>query len=162
RLAGTEAYLPILEILEDLLQGDNDRSISGSMKELAPDWYGQVAPPLSGEGARTGADTKPVSQESLKRQLAAFLKDISRRRPLIFFFDDFQWADASTVDLVAYLASRFDSIHILVLVTYRPGELLLAKHHPFVQTKFELQSRNQCSDLVLDFLAREDVAAYLD
>src|SRR5262249_30118618 len=37
RLAGAEAYLPILEALDSLLQGDS--TAAGVLKRLAPTWY---------------------------------------------------------------------------------------------------------------------------
>src|SRR5678815_4554555 len=39
RLAGTEAYLPILEALEALTRGPGAASIVALMKRLAPTWY---------------------------------------------------------------------------------------------------------------------------
>ena len=50
RLAGTEAYLPLLEALDNLLQGDRNPAMARAMKELAPTWYAQV---VSLSGAAT-------------------------------------------------------------------------------------------------------------
>src|SRR5688572_3515862 len=50
------------------------------MRLLAPTWYGQVAP-LSAENAsdaRVLAEVKTGSQERLKRELFAFLQEVSR------------------------------------------------------------------------------------
>src|SRR5207253_1725713 len=48
RLAGTEAYLPLLEALESLLQGGSNSINTGAvgrlMKQVAPTWYAQVVP----------------------------------------------------------------------------------------------------------------------
>ena len=45
RLAGSEAYLPVLETLESLLVGDDRHSgAQQRMVLLAPTWYAQVAP----------------------------------------------------------------------------------------------------------------------
>jgi serine/threonine protein kinase len=44
RLAGTEAYLPFLEALDNLLQGSSDGSAALMMKRVAPAWYAQLAP----------------------------------------------------------------------------------------------------------------------
>ena len=161
RLAGTEAYLPFLEILEDLIQGDDDGSVVQLLKELAPDWRLQVSVDTTLSNELQAREVKPVSRERLKRQIVNFFGQVSRRRPLVLFFDDIHWADASTVEFLAYLAFQFDSMRVLMLATYRPHELVLAGH-PFVQMKLELQRRNLCSDLHLDFLTQEDVAAYLE
>jgi tRNA A-37 threonylcarbamoyl transferase component Bud32/tetratricopeptide (TPR) repeat protein len=47
RLAGTEAYLPILEALEGLLHGTMGSQLARVMKLMAPTWYVQVASQLA-------------------------------------------------------------------------------------------------------------------
>jgi hypothetical protein len=69
RLAGTEAYLPLLEALDSVLRSGSHPTLAGPMKQLAPTWYAQVVP-LSGdseESARLLADVKAASQERMKR-----------------------------------------------------------------------------------------------
>ena len=160
RLAGTEAYLPLLEALESLLQ--SDQSIATAMKQLAPTWYAQVAP-LSGEGeesARLLAEVKAASQERMKRELANFLQAVAHPRPLVLFFDDLHWADVSTIDVLSFLASKFDVMGVLIIVTYRPSDMLLAKH-PFAQIRPDLQARGVCRELLLEFLNEAEIAEYL-
>mgnify|MGYP002138963200 CR=1 FL=1 len=165
RLAGTEAYLPLLEALEALLRyGTASGSESGSfkMKQLAPTWYAQVVP-LSGdseESARLLAEVKAASQERMKRELAAFLQAVAMPQPLVIFFDDLHWADVSTIDLLSFLAGKFDSLNVLIVVTYRPSDMLLAKH-PFLQIKPDLQARGVCRELSLEFLTEAEIAEYL-
>ena len=65
RLAGTEAYLPILDALESLLPSGSNSAAARMMKQFAPTWYAQVVP-LSGggeESARLLAEIKAASQE---------------------------------------------------------------------------------------------------
>ena len=59
----------------------------------------------------------------MKRELRAFVDELSRVKPLVLFIDDLHWADASTVDLLAYLCSQFGAMRLLLLVTYRPTDL---------------------------------------
>ena len=160
RLAGTEAYLPLLEALESLLQ--SDESIATAMKQLAPTWYAQVVP-LSGDGeesARLLAEVRAASQERMKRELANFLQSVAHPLPLVLFFDDLHWADVSTIDLLSFLAGKFDVMRVLIVVTYRPSDMLLAKH-PFAQIKPDLQARGVCRELLLEFLNEAEIAEYL-
>ena len=160
RLAGTEAYLPFLEALESLLQSEND-SIAQMMKLLAPTWFVQISP-FSGESSanRAQSDLKTASQEWMKRELATFLLELSKQQPLVLFLDDLHWSDSSTVELLAHVADRLDSMRVLLLTTYRSSELLLNKH-PFLNIKLDLQSRGKCHEINLGFLSGEDVAHYL-
>jgi len=162
RLAGTEAYLPLLEALESLLQDGSNPAASRVMRQIAPTWYAQVASLSieSEESARVLNEVKGASQERMKRELGAFSQEVSRLRPLVLFFDDLHWADISTIDLLNFLATRFDALSVLVIVTYRPSDMLLAKH-PFLQIKPDLQARGLCRELQLEFLNREEIAEYL-
>jgi len=160
RLAGTEAYLPLLEALEGLVE--NDSNVAAAMKLIAPTWYAQVIP-LSGDDEETTKlmnEVRAASQERMKRELGAFLQQVSRQRPVVLFFDDLHWADVSTIDVLSFLAGKFDGLHVLILVTYRPSDLLLMKH-PFLQIKPDLQARGLCREVTLEFLTEANVAEYL-
>jgi hypothetical protein len=133
RLAGAEAYMPFLEALDSLLRGEAGEHAARIMRLVAPTWYAHVAPlsleRSSSEEVKT--DIKSASQERMKRELSSFLQEISQVKPLILFIDDLHWADVSTVDMLAYLASKFTGLRLLILTTYRSSDLLLAKH-PFL------------------------------
>ncbi len=160
RLAGAEAYLPFLEALESLLRNPANQSMARVMKAIAPSWYIQLASSQDSSIERAMAETPTVSQERMKRELVALLQEISRDNPLILFFDDLHWAGASTIDIIAYLATRLPEMRLLMIATYRSAEMLLNKH-PFLPLKLDLQGRGISQELQLEFLTREDVKRYL-
>jgi predicted ATPase len=161
RLGRTEAYLPFLEVLESLLRSETGESVERTMKLLAPTWYRQIVPSVdNSSGLRSIVDAGVTSQDRMKRELGTLLLELCRLRPLVAFLDDLQWADASTIDLLAYLAGRFESTRILIVVTYRASELLVGKH-PFLTVKLDLQARGVCREVPLGFLGRRDIEAYL-
>ena len=162
RLAGTEAYLPFLEALESLLHGEVGEAAARVMKATAPNWYAQVVSLTAEDSSLTRvlAESKAASQERLKRELGAFLREVSHLRPLLLFFDDLHWADASTVDLLAYLGGRCAGMRALLVLTYRPTVLALGKH-PWGPVKLDLQARGVCRELALEFLTRADLDRYL-
>jgi len=161
-LAGAEAYLPVLEALEGLVRSGGD-SVGRALKVLAPTWYVQVAPLTAGTDSsadRVAEQARQASQERVKREVRAFLYEVSRARPVVIFIDDIHWADPATIDLLGYIARTFDEMRVLIVAAYRVSELLLAQH-PFAALKLELQSRGVATDLPLRFLGREDVERYL-
>src|SRR5262249_18328067 len=125
RLAGAEAYLPFLEALDSLLYGNSGASAAMAMKLLAPTWYVQLAPLAACDPPRAAVltDAKAASQERRKRELAIFLHEVSRQRPLVVFLDDIHWADSSSVDLLAYLGTKCTEMRLLLVLTYRPSDL---------------------------------------
>jgi predicted ATPase len=160
RLAGEEAYLRFLEALESLLR--NDVGAARRLRASAPSWYAQLIPLSESDpsDARLQEYLRTTTQERVKRELAAFFYEVTREQPLILFFDDMHWADPSTVDLLAHLATKFDSTRIMVVVTYRPSELFLLKD-PFIQVMRDLRSRWLCRDIGVEFLSPEDVSHYI-
>jgi hypothetical protein len=156
RLAGAEAYLPILDALEDLLKEDPGGAIRRALDEQAPSWSRQVAPFDTGPGAPPAAP----SQERLKRELAAFIANVSDITPLVLFIEDIHWADASTVDLLAYVLTRLGNHRLFTIITFRPSELQLAQH-PFLALKLDLQTKGIARELPLNFLTENEVRALL-
>jgi predicted ATPase len=162
RQAGSGAYLPWLEAL-DALRHQRGTPVARTMKAVAPTWYAQVAPPDTGDTPETRALTvnRAGSQEWMKRELSAFLEELSRQKPVVLFFDDLHWADDSTVDVLAYVADRLRSHRILAIATYRPSDLRLGKQ-VFLPLKLDLEARGICRDVHLEFLSPGDVERYLD
>jgi predicted ATPase/predicted Ser/Thr protein kinase len=177
RLAEAEAYLPVLDALEDLLAADASGAVARAMQVVAPTWYAQLAPAgarlaetrdppsvLSAENDREkalhGRPERASSQQAMLREFCTLVQEISRLGAVVLFLDDVHWADVSTVDLLAQLGRHCPSLRVLVLVTYRPTEMLLGPH-PFHRVRLELEERGACIELLLGFLSREDIRAYL-
>ncbi len=156
RLAGAEAFLPILDALEDLLSEDPGGAIRSAFQTHAPSWTKQVAPFATGPGPAA----PPASQERLKREIAAFLAAVCAMQPLVLFIEDIHWADTSTVDLLAYITTRLSNERLFTIVTFRPSELQLAQH-PFLTLKLDLQTRGVARELPLAFLTENEVRALL-
>jgi predicted ATPase/predicted Ser/Thr protein kinase len=162
RLAGAEAFLPFLEALDNLLQGDGGASAAQMLKLMAPTWYVQLAPPTAADPSPAGgrAEAESASQERRKRELGVFLRELSLLRPLVLFLDDVHWADPSSADLLAYLGSKVAGLPLLLVLTYRPSDLLRSQH-PFGPVKLDLQGRAVCREISLPYLNHDDVDRYL-
>ncbi|HTG85084.1 MAG TPA: AAA family ATPase, partial [Gemmatimonadales bacterium] len=158
RLAGTEAYLPLLEALQSLLEAPSRSWMTSSMKRLAPSWYAEVA--TSETPTAETSLLQAVSQERMKRELVGFIQEVARQQPLVLFLDDVHWADASTVDMLAYLGTRLENLKVLIVATHRPAELALTGN-PFRALKMHLMARQQCEELTLGFLDRSGLDALI-
>jgi len=160
RLAGSGAYLPLLDALEGLLRTDVRGVIARLLADLAPNWYAQLAPALLPLTLRATAEIQAASQERMKRELNAFLREVCRLRPLVLFLDDVHWVDASTIDVLGYVANQMGTAQMVILTAYRPSELHLAKH-PFGPLKLDLQSRGLCREVSLQLLTPADIEQFL-
>jgi predicted ATPase len=148
RLAGSEAYLPVLEAIDSLQHHTSHGSLSRIIRAVAPSWFVQImpAPTSDSSAARLAAETANGSQERLKREIAALLATAGQLHPIILWFDDVHWADPSTTDLLAYLAVRLEGVRALIVTTCRPAELAQSKH-PFLALKLDLLARGQCLEI---------------
>jgi predicted ATPase len=162
RLAGSEAYLPVLEVLDSLQRNEQHGSLSRLIRALAPSWYVQIMPPSSNDSsaARLAADTATGSPERLKREMAALLEEVTRMHPVVLCFDDVHWADPSTTDLIGYLGHRIDSMRLLIITTCRPSELAQSKH-PFLPLKLELVAHGSCREIRPGHLDEAAINRYL-
>lgn len=161
RLSGTDAFLPILEAIEGLIRGESGDQAARILKRFSPTWYLLVAPSVGDATVEAmSRDVKSASVERLKRELLTFFEELARTRPVVLFFDDVHWADISTCDLITYFGGKIDGLRLLVIASYRPSEMLAAKH-PFQQVKLQLEGRGISRDLRLNFLTEEDIERYL-
>ncbi len=157
RLAETEAFVPILEILDNLLRREQSGDLARRMKSTAPDWYEQVA----GETADDQSNqSRPTSPERMRRELISFFEELSRDRPVVLFLDDVQWADSSTCDLLTYVGARMNRTRLLLLMAYRPGTDFAIDRAP-TKLKLDLERRGKCREIPVSFLTEEDVASYI-
>lgn len=113
-----DAWAPVLEALTGMLRGPRGRALRHRMESNAPSWSAEFAERIDGRRDRVSA--LAASHERRLRELGDALTDISREVPLVFFLEDLQWSDPSTLDLVAMLARRREPARILLLVTARP------------------------------------------
>ncbi|MCI0703787.1 MAG: protein kinase, partial [Planctomycetia bacterium] len=164
RLAEAEAYLPILEALDSLIRGPNGGIAARFLRTLAPTWCAELTPvPIlaTTTGGRVDEPAPAPTQTRMKRELVAFFRELSRRTPIVLFIDDIHWADVPTADMLAYLGRRGPGLPLLLVVTFRPDELLLA-NHPFIPVKRDLQARGLCKQLAPRRLDLGDVTRYLE
>jgi DNA-binding CsgD family transcriptional regulator/tetratricopeptide (TPR) repeat protein len=67
-------------------------------------------------------DREPPRSRLLE-SLAALVGDLARERPVAIVLDDIHLADASSWDVLQYLAGRLARSRLLIVATARPGEL---------------------------------------
>jgi predicted ATPase len=149
RLAGTEAYLPVLEALDSLQRSEHLGNLSRVIRALAPSWYAQIMQPAPNDSsaARLAADTIGGSQERLKFEIAALLEELGRLHPVVLWFDDVHWADPSTTDLLGYVARRLNGMRVMIIATCRQSALALARH-PFLPLTQDLVAHGECQVMV--------------
>jgi len=164
RLASAEAFLPLLDGLDGLTCAGEDAAITRLLRAIAPTWYVQIAPLWSTADlafASVLERARAASPERVKRELGAFVAHITAVSPLVVAIDDFHWADASTVEVLAYLLSKPDLERLLLVCAYRQTEMTLSAH-PFVSVRHELMKRRILVEVPLRRFSLQETACYFD
>jgi DNA-binding CsgD family transcriptional regulator/tetratricopeptide (TPR) repeat protein len=109
-------YLPLVEALRPLRGSPALGDLPGGPGELA-----RLLPEL-GTPAPEGAGATDSQPRLFEAALAVLDRLGEEGRPLLLVLEDLHWADASTLDLVAFLAHAVPGRRILLLATYRSDE----------------------------------------
>lgn len=143
-----------LRALRGQLSPDELGPLLGSARvELA-----QLVPELG-----DGAEDLPGGERDPSRLLELILGVIGRladAQPLALVFEDVQWADAATLDLMALLVARTVSRTLLLVFTVRSDELHRA--HPFRRVAARWEQQRAIERIELDRLESRDVAAQIE
>lgn len=87
------------------------------------EWQRQLFP-LSGEEGKT-AKTAVYDHDTLVNGLSKVLERLAQVHPMLILLDNFQWADAGSLNVLVHLGRRIKSLPILLVVAYRPSEIAM-------------------------------------
>lgn len=156
-----EAYMPVLEAMGRLCREPQGESLIKLLARQAPTWLVQMPWLVNEEDF--GALQKRVLGSTRDRMLREMLEAVEKmtiERPLLMILEDLHWSDPSTLDLISTLARRQEPARLLLIGTYRPGQVR-QEAHPLLGIQQELRIRGQCVELALSYLTQEAVTEYL-
>lgn len=157
--AAGEAYLPVLEALGRLGREPGGDALVRALRRWAPTWLLQLSALVDDEELETlQRRVLGAPRERMLREMAEALEALAAERPVLLWIEDAQWADYSSLDLLAYLARRPEPARLLVVATCRPAD---AGDHPLRALQQELKARGRCAELALRGLTDGEVAEYL-
>ncbi len=158
---GKEAYYPMLEALDQLCHGSAGDSVVQTLTAQAPTWLVQFPSLVKREHRETlHREILGATRERMLREIGDALETITSATPLLLVFEDLQWVDHSTVDLISALARRRASAKLMLLATYRPFDVSFGEQ-PFLALKQELLVHQLCREIDLEPLTEAEVAEFL-
>jgi class 3 adenylate cyclase len=159
---GAPAYWPWVQILRSYVHDRDPKELLSDMGPGAADIAGVVSevrerlpglpepPELDPEEARF----------RLFDSITTFLRNASKRTPLVLMLDDLHWADKPSLLLLQFLARELGPLRLLVLGSYRDVEL--GRQHPLEETLAELTRTQLCERILLRGLQAVDVARFIE
>ena len=154
---GKEAYYPVLEAMGQLCRGSGGASVVETLANQAPTWLVQFPALIKREHRETlQQEILGATRERMLREFGAALDTIAAQAPLLLVFEDLQWVDHSTVDLISALARRRGPAKLMLVVTTRPLDIT-----PLQELAQELRVHRLFHEVDLDPLTEVEVAQYL-
>jgi DNA-binding winged helix-turn-helix (wHTH) protein/tetratricopeptide (TPR) repeat protein len=155
-----QAYLPVLDAIGALCRGTGADQVIEVLATHAPTWLVQlpslIRPNRLDELQRRASG---ATQARSLRELAEALEALCVEAPVAIVFDDLQWTDPSTAEVLAFLGSRREPARLLVLGVYRSEEV--PRGHPLMKVAAELIAHRQASSIGLEGLSTDSVDSYL-
>ncbi|UYM04828.1 helix-turn-helix transcriptional regulator [Solicola gregarius] len=149
-------FVPIIGALRQFIADSDDDHV----RRCADRWptvFTQLAPAQVPSGPVDAfAPLSPSGQVRLFESILSMVGDLAATRPLLWIIEDLQWADLSTLDLVAYLARNLSDEHVVVMLSVRTDDLPRA--HPLRGWLADLERLAIVDRLGLGRLGRDDTA----
>ncbi|HXX49592.1 MAG TPA: AAA family ATPase [Myxococcota bacterium] len=151
-----QPYLPVLEALGELLEGDASGGFARDLRRLAPSWAAALP-----ELGTAGPAPAGLTQQRMLAELAGALEHAARSRRLVLVFEDLHWADPSTIALFDLLSRRTAPARLLLAGTLRDAALAgdSSELRAFLASRI---GRGGCTAIELGRLGEADVHAYLE
>src|SRR3984957_8310157 len=157
-----EAYGPMLDALGQLCRGPQAGPIIQILATEAPTWLAQLPALLTREHRATlQREILGATRERMVREIGDALDSIAAERALLLLFEDLQWVDDSTVDLISALARRRTPAKLMLLATCRPLHAEPAGHASLKGLIPDLLVRRLSREIALIPLSEAEVEEYM-
>ena len=148
-------YGPVVGVLRDVARqlpaGDVAEVLGFAQRSL-----GLVAPMQSDAEA---APTSGLVKTKLFEALLQSVETLAARASVVLVFEDLQWADSASIEVIDFLTRNLHDIPVLLVATYRADEV--ERGGALRRLLAELGRHNRVSQVELSGLDRVEIAALL-
>jgi DNA-binding CsgD family transcriptional regulator/tetratricopeptide (TPR) repeat protein len=150
-------FAPLVDMLRALaveLPGEQLEGVLGPARAE----IGRLVPEL--QDGLPGPAVPERDPSTLLELMVGMIARLAADTPLMLVFEDLQWADGPTLDLLALLVARSGGRRLLLVLTARSDELHRA--HPFRRMAARWEQQRVAERLELERLGRREVAAQIE
>ena len=149
-------YAPVVDMLRMLASELDDNDLKALLGPARAE-IGRLVPELDdGREAPGRADRDP---SRILELLLGVIGRLAAARPLVLAFEDVQWADPATLDLIALLVAGPTARRLMLVFTVRSDEL--HRTHPFRRISARWEQQRAVERLELERLSASDVATQI-
>jgi DNA-binding CsgD family transcriptional regulator/tetratricopeptide (TPR) repeat protein len=150
-------FAPLVEMMRalsgELSEGQLDAIIGPARAEA-----GRLVPGLGDGSAGEGRPERDPA--TVLELMVGIVARLAMDAPLMLVFEDLQWADGPTLDLLALMVARASTQPVLLVLTARSDELHRA--HPFRRMAARWEQQRLAERLELERLVPTEVAAQIE
>ncbi|HVN41544.1 MAG TPA: AAA family ATPase, partial [Steroidobacteraceae bacterium] len=158
---GHEAYYPVLEAIGALCRGPGGAALLRVLAAQAPTWLVQFPDLVTNDHReKLRQEFLGTTRVRMLREIVEALETYAADTPLLLVLEDLHWADTCTVDFISTFARRRGPGKLMLLGTFRPLDMALARH-PLQMVKQDLLVHQLCYEIALKPLTEGEVAEYL-
>jgi len=148
-----DALVPMLSAIDEASLSVLTRGVEGDLQALLPG-----LPTRRSNGAdNVGRD--PDLRARLHWNFVQFIKRLTARRPLMLAFDNAQWSDPSSLELLHFLARQIAQMPVLIIVTYATDDTAVSA--ALTKVERSLTSMREATARRLDPLTLPDITGLL-
>jgi tetratricopeptide (TPR) repeat protein len=116
------------------------------------------------EGIDWAENDPKTKQTNMLDNITRGLERTAKAQPILFFIDDLQWGDSSTIALLHYISRNTRNSRVLIIGTYRPEDLQPenGKVHPLTVTMQLMNREELFARIELGSLKDSDVGALVN
>jgi DNA-binding winged helix-turn-helix (wHTH) protein/tetratricopeptide (TPR) repeat protein len=156
-----EAFLPLIEALQELCRTDAGGAFLAGLRDRAPAWLVQMPEFLTPRDRDIlHRESLGATRERMLREFCDLMEGLSADHPWLIVLEDLHWSDPATLDVLSRLASRDRPARLLVMATYRPIDSRIDRH-PVLNLHHDLRLHGLCQDIQLDRLSLDDIETYI-
>ena len=161
--AGAPPYWPWVQILRAYVRERDTEQVQAEMGVGAAD-IATVVPEIRQRWPDLPPPRRFEDPEQARFRLfdavTTFLHNAASSHPLVLILDNLHWADKPSLLLLEFLAPELGRSRLLVVGTYRAGEL--SRQHPLSETLGELTRERPLQRLLLPGLNRQDITRFIE
>ncbi len=150
-------FAPLVEMMRVLAGELPEERLAEVLGSARPE-IGRLVPELGDGSAGPGMPERDPS--TLLELMVGMIARLAGDAPLMLVFEDLQWADGPTLDLLALLVARSSSEGLLLVLTARSDEL--HRGHPFRRLAARWEQQRLAERLELERLGRRDVGVQVE
>jgi DNA-binding CsgD family transcriptional regulator len=162
--ASAPALWPWISVIRSLA---GEPALRPALTSLGPtlSTLARVVPELNRQPATatSGAPTPSIGEGSrieLLLAIVAFLREAARRRPVVLVLDDLHWADAASLEMLAFVAAELRDAPVTIVIAYRDGDQRSGA--PLRDALAEIARSGKLTPVHLEGLDIASVSSYLD